>query len=168
LRQGAVDRQVVVEVPLQRLGVQRGAVVERHAVTQRQRPGREVAVGLDRLGQVRLDVAVRVAGDQRVEHGVGHVVAGLAALELAGQVRVGLALEPDRDAAAGDGLPLILLGAVDDVVAEGRVPRPARRVPVAAAARSRRGRDHQQRGDDNDRPVPILSPHLLPLRESTP
>lgn len=65
-RLGAGLAVVVVDVGLQRLGVERRAVVERDVGPQLQRPLREVVAGLHRLGQVRLELAVDVALHQRV------------------------------------------------------------------------------------------------------
>jgi hypothetical protein len=63
---GGVGAPVGVEVVLDDLAGQVGAVVELDAVTDLDRPHRVVGVGLDRLGEPRLVLAVGIGPGQRV------------------------------------------------------------------------------------------------------
>ena len=59
----------VLDVEVQRVGIERRAVVEHDAGAQRDGEGREVLVGRDRLGQVRLHPAGGVHDGEGVEDG---------------------------------------------------------------------------------------------------
>ncbi len=92
-------RLVAVEAGLDRGGVHRRPVLERHAVLQLERQGGRVGV-LPRLGQVRQRLQRgRIERDQRVVHRVQHLVvaAGRAGLRIE---RRGVGRNPDAQRAA--------------------------------------------------------------------
>jgi hypothetical protein len=127
---GARRLEVVVEDRLQRLGVEGRAVVKRDVGPQFERPLGEIGVGLDRLGQIRLHLAVGVDTHQRVVDRVRHRDARIGEAAVAGQPTVGLGLEADGDRPSVDRVALF-----GDVAGRpGGIAVGARFVVVATAA----------------------------------
>ena len=139
-----------VEVLDDGVGVQRGVVVEGHALAEGDRVLREVVVALDGLGEEGLDLAVHVGG-QRVVDAEGDDLVGRLGRLAGGQGgHVGLGAEDELAA-----LDRVALGTVAGrcVVASSSVPpsSPAFRVVVVAAA----GGGHEDEGQEHsDDPVP--------------
>ena len=90
---------VPFDVDLHRLGIERRAVGEHHALVQRDRVGLAV-VGLDRLGQPRLDLALHGPDDERVVQAVADEQVVDATEERRRLEAEGVEDGPDRDLAA--------------------------------------------------------------------
>ena len=129
-------RLVGLDVGLDRVGVERGAVVEGDAVTGDEGPHRVVVVVVERLEQVRLHLTVGVGEQQGVVDRVHDHVAGDGAHRVRrGPRRRGVGLDAVAQRAAGDGLGVRVGvgGAGRDV--GGAVVRVAAVVAAAPAAR---------------------------------
>src|SRR5690606_27002415 len=101
-RPRGVRAPVGVEVVLHDLGGELGAVVERDPLAETDRPLRVVLVGLDRLGEPRLHLALGVGAGQGVVDRRGHHDPADGQLGLGQAPAVdGLGLEPVDDAPAG-------------------------------------------------------------------
>ncbi len=126
---------VGVEVVLDHLGGQGGAVVEGDALAHGEGPLGEVVVGLDAGEEVGVVATVLVGHDQRVVHRPGDGDAGDGQLGLGQAPPVGgLGLQPVRQRAAADGV----------------VGRRALAVGLATARGGQQGESQQRCGDPHE------------------
>ncbi len=95
--------QLRLEVENGCVGVQRRAVVEGDALAQGDRPGGEVLVGFDRLGEVGDGVAVDVVGGEGVEHRVAHGEARCRQRRGGGVDAIDVGIDTEAQGATSDG-----------------------------------------------------------------
>lgn len=159
---GVFGLQVGVEARLDRLGVEGGAVVERHTVAQGQRVPGEVLVGLEGLRQVRLHRPLGGAGHQRVHDGEADLLARDAPADRTRPPAVLLGREGDADALAADRLTFVTRPRADVVARSTTVARgvTAVRGLVAAVTAGRNDQpevEHQRQESSPCRNEPRLA-----------